>query len=88
MMLQYQQVYDTMHYRLKGGNKRDEGAQTETAETVQVSTESAGEASCKSIKVKIDYRRKFRIIGYAVYFSLAFPKYSKLFRELRRKNFH
>ena len=35
MMLQYQQVYDTMHYRLKGGNKRDEGAQTEAAETVQ-----------------------------------------------------
>ena len=33
------------------------------------------------------YRRRFRIAGMAVYFALSFPKYVRIFRELRKRHF-
>jgi ABC-type Fe3+-citrate transport system substrate-binding protein len=80
MMLQYNQVYDSLHNRVRGAVRQDSSAQTDS-NTITVQTEELKQVqSAVAIKIPGQYKRKFRVAAFAVYFSLAFPKYVKVFR--------
>ena len=93
-MKQYEQVYDTMNFRLHYTDKRDQNVQTNQVEvSVGVKQSPKKQEVKKVVEKKLPkrppgyYLRKFRIAGFVVFYTLLFPKYTKMIKQLRKKYF-
>lgn len=58
-----------------------------TAEPAAEVPSNAAETIKEIAREKPNWKRKFRIAGYVVYFSVLFPKYVQKFNQLRRNKF-